>query len=352
MSILDRHIRKTIFSATLVVFLALLGVQSFMELVSQFSDIGKGTYTVWSVLLTVPLRLPADLYVFFPVAGFLGCLLGMGRLASSSELIIMRASGVSIAQISWSVIKTAIILVFFMTLAGEWLAPNLQNKADKIQQSAMGFNNDNLQNLWLHQGNRFIHITSIHSAQQMQNLSIFEFSKTGKLISATSAPEAIKKHNTWYLVDSEKTRFLSNKVEVSRSRFSVLPIVLDAQLLFSSSDNIQADSIVSLIKNIGLREHSGLLASQFQLSLWQRIFQPFTTLIMIALGIPFIFGSLRSASMSHRMLVGIIIGFAFYMINRLFGPFTIVYQFPPLLAALLPAMLFLFLYGILIYRLR
>lgn len=276
----------------------------------------------------------------------------MGRLASSSQLIVMRASGISIAQISWAVIKASLILILIMTLMGEWIAPRLQHKADQIQQAALGDStyNPRLHNVWLHQNNHFVHIDSVLSPNKMSGLSIFEFNKKGELLSATNASTAVKKAHRWYIEDSQKTLFLPNKLREQKSGLLALPIVFDAQLLFGTSDNIQADSIASLVKDIGYLHHSGLLANQYELSLWQRILQPFTTVIMIALGIPFIFGSLRSSSMGHRMLVGIIIGFAFYMLNRLFGPITIVYQFPPVLAALTPTMLFLLAYGILIRR--
>lgn len=352
MPIIDRYIRHAVISATLTIVLILLGVQSFMELVTQLSSIGKGQYGIGVLFLTVPLRLPSDLYVFFPVAGFLGCLLGMGRLASSSELIVMRASGVSIAQISWAVIKAALILIVLMTLVGECIAPPMQEKAEQIQEAALGYVSDDPRshNVWLHQNGRFIHINSVVSSTEMKGLSVFEFDQKNELRSALSAKRAFKKNHRWYIEEAQKTVFSSKESHVQQLALQVLPITFDAQLLFTSSDHIQANSIASLIDKIHYLKRSGLLTNQYQLSLWQRILQPFTTVLMIALGVPFIFGSLRSSSMGHRMLVGIIIGFIFYMLNRLFGPITIVYQFPPVLAALTPTVLFLAVYGILVRR--
>lgn len=350
MLIIDRYIRNAVISSTLTVLLVLAGVQSFMELVAQLSNMGRGGYGIGLVLLTLPLRLPSDLYIFFPVAGFLGCLLGMGGLASSSQLIVMRASGVSLRQISWAVIKAALILIVFMTLVGEWIAPRMQEKAEQIQEMALGYDSTNAHDIWLHQKNQFVHIDTVLSPSVMKGLSIFEFNQSGELLSAMNAQKALKQNDRWYIENSQKTLFSSKQTQVEKVAWQALPIVFDAQLLFSSSQDAHANSIASLIRKIHYLEHSGLLANQFQLSLWQRILQPFTTVLMIALGIPFIFGSLRSSSMGHRMLVGIIIGFIFYMLNRLFGPITIVYQFPPVLAAMAPTMLFVVVYGILIRK--
>ena len=45
--------------------------------------------------------------------------------------------------------------------------------------------------------------------------------------------------------------------------------------------------------------------------------------------------------MSMRVMLGVMLGFVFYMMNQLFGPITLVYQFPPILAAFMPSLVFL-----------
>ena len=85
---------------------------------------------------------------------------------------------------------------------------------------------------------------------------------------------------------------------------------------------------------------------------WTRMLQPLTTVIMICLGVPFIFGSLRSASMSSRILTGIIIGFVFYMLNQFLGPIALVYQWPSWTAGALPTLLFLVIYALLFSKIK
>jgi len=79
---------------------------------------------------------------------------------------------------------------------------------------------------------------------------------------------------------------------------------------------------------------------RIEFDFWQRLFQPLATLVMICLAVPFIFGPLRTGTMGLRILSGVIVGFGFYILNQFFGPFSMVYQFPPLLAAGLPTLLF------------
>jgi len=70
---------------------------------------------------------------------------------------------------------------------------------------------------------------------------------------------------------------------------------------------------------------------------------------MLFLAIPFIFGPLRSVTMGLRLVSGVVVGFSFYMLNQFFGPFSLVYNVPPFVAALLPSLLF-FIIGVFLMR--
>jgi lipopolysaccharide export system permease protein len=73
---------------------------------------------------------------------------------------------------------------------------------------------------------------------------------------------------------------------------------------------------------------------------WKKILMPVSVVIMVLLGIPFIFGPLRQSSLGLRLLAGIVIGFIFYLSSEIFGPLSLVYAFPPFLAAAAPLVLF------------
>ena len=61
---------------------------------------------------------------------------------------------------------------------------------------------------------------------------------------------------------------------------------------------------------------------------------------MIGLAVPFVFGSLRTKPIGFRILIGVMMGFGFYMLNEFIGPFSLLYQIPPFLAAASPLLLF------------
>jgi len=73
---------------------------------------------------------------------------------------------------------------------------------------------------------------------------------------------------------------------------------------------------------------------------------------MINLSVLFVFGALRSVTMGLRILMGVVLGFSFYMFNQLFGPISLVYQFPPVLAAATPILIFLVIFIVLLIRMK
>ncbi|EKD76920.1 MAG: hypothetical protein ACD_42C00533G0002, partial [uncultured bacterium] len=131
MKILDRYIRRTLIISTIMVSAVIIGLQSFLSLVQQFHYVGDHDYSMWRAFLFVPMQLPAQFYQLFPMAGFLGALIGLSRLASTSQLIVMRASGVSVMRIAWSVMKAGILMIIVVTAIGEGMGPHWQLQSER-----------------------------------------------------------------------------------------------------------------------------------------------------------------------------------------------------------------------------
>ena len=62
---------------------------------------------------------------------------------------------------------------------------------------------------------------------------------------------------------------------------------------------------------------------------------------MLVVAMPFVFGPQRSAGAGQRLLVGLLLGLAFFLVNYLLGNVVLLYGYPPLAGAILPSLLFL-----------
>jgi lipopolysaccharide export system permease protein len=137
MRILDWYIGRILASTsfiTLVVFVSLSGIIKFVE---QMKAVGRGNYDLSHAALYVLYAVPRDVEIFFPMATLIGGLIGIGMLASNSELVVMQASGLSRFDIIKSVMKTAAVLILISMAVGEWLAPSGEAAARQVRAQAI-----------------------------------------------------------------------------------------------------------------------------------------------------------------------------------------------------------------------
>lgn len=343
MKIIHRYIGKTIVSTTALVVFVLLGMEAFIEITHEFPDIGTGYYGLVQVFAYVPMILPLDIYQLFPMAGLLGSIIGLGLLATHSELIVMRASGISITEITWAVIKAAIFLTIIMLVIGELAAPLLQQKADINKTEALSGGQTLLtrQGVWSKDRNNFIHINKISSYGHLEGITRYNIDEnSGKLKLISIAQSADYKDNQWTFNNVEQTNFDDTNISIEKMNTQQWDMRLKPRFLGVTEMESDKRSLRELARDIRYTKQSGLNATAPEFKFWQRIFQPLATIVMIILAIPFVFGPLRTVSMGLRMLAGTVMGFGFYILNQFVGPVATVYQIPPLIAALLPTLLF------------
>lgn len=347
--LLNRYIRHAVIGATGLVVLVLLGVEIFMEFIGQLSQIGLAHFNFGKAVLYVLTQLPSDLYQLFPIAGFLGCLIGLGRLASSSQLIVMQTAGISIAEVAWSVVKAALPMIVVITFVGEFIAPPLEARGEEMKSVALAKEKGykSLGSMWLRDAESFIFIGAVNSSQEISNVSRFVI-KNNQLLSADYAPKGKYVNWHWVLQNVTRLSFGANQIKKIHLAQLLLHVVFNPDFMRQGQKMVEQESVIRLYRIIRYRYESGLQTGQYVFVFWQRAIQPLTTDIMTCLGVPFIFGLLRKANMGLRILTGVIIGFAFYMLNQFLGPFAMVYQIPPVIAALMPTVLCVAAYVILL----
>lgn len=109
---------KTIITTIILVLSVFVGLSAVIKFVEQLRSVGEGSYTMLSALYFVILGMPRDIELFFSMAALLGSLVGLGMLASSSELVVMQAAGISKLRIGLSVLKTAVPLMVVVMALG------------------------------------------------------------------------------------------------------------------------------------------------------------------------------------------------------------------------------------------
>ncbi|UDG80945.1 Lipopolysaccharide export system permease protein LptG [Candidatus Hartigia pinicola] len=344
--ILDRYIGRTIFYSIFMTLFMLVSLSGIIKFVEQLRKVGDGNYTAFDAGIFTILTIPTDIDVFLPMAALLGALMGLGALASRSELVVMQASGFTRLQIALSVMKTAIPLVILAMLIGEWVSPIGEQcarnyRAEKIVGNSLVATNEGI---WLKDGRNFIHIQRIINPTSIQEVSIYRFNEQHKLKSVMFAFNGNynNANQKWVLSQVEES-ILSGEKNISGSQCLIYnwKTNLTPKKLGVVSLDANSLSIHGLYQYISYLTESGQIAAIYQLSMWKKIFAPLSSAVMILMAVSFIFGPLHTVPMGMRVIVGIVGGFLFYVLNQGFGNWSLIYSVPPIVAAILPNLLFL-----------
>jgi lipopolysaccharide export system permease protein len=343
MKLLDQYIAKTVLSGIGLITLILTGLHGFILFVSQLDDLGKGDYGVMQAAWVVLLNLPYQVYLFFPVASLLGSLVGLSVLANHRELLVMRAAGLSISQVILSVFKVAVMLILAVTLLGETFIPKLSMHArdEKMQALSTGQAIRTSTGVWLRYRNDFLMLGEVISNTKLKNVVQFHFDKQHHLQFTRQLDSVEFLNGQWHATNVEETQLNVARNQIQATQFQTLiwDVKLNPRILRISQNEPDEMSLSELHRYLHAKNiHQSL--SNYELAYWQRIIQPLTTVVMMILAIPFVFGPLRSSSMGAKLLTGVSVGFGFHMMNHFFGPVAQVFQWPPAIAALAPTLCF------------
>ncbi len=345
MKILDRYIAVAIAAGTGIALLVIVGLDVFFNIIGQLDKVGVGTYSLWKMFLFVALTTPKSIYEMFPMAALLGSLIGMGMLAASSELIAMRASGIPVWRIVRSVLQAGVLMLVVVVMVGELVAPPAEHYGQKLRAAATNKAASFLGTLglWVRDGNYYINVKKILSDENLAGLTIYEFEDDSSLSVITTSAQAQVENDVWQLIDVEQTRFDDNQVVVQHYDQLERQTLVSPELLSVVVMKPQTMSVVAISQLVDYLEENGLDAQQYRYAFWGRLMTPFASLVMLLVSVPFVFGGLRSVPTGQRIFIGILVGFGFYVVTQISSQMGQVYGINPLLATLVPGLLFMLL---------
>ena len=338
MNTIDRYIARTIISGTLMALLVLSGLFAFIDFVAELGRVGHGQYGLLDAIYYVILSLPKHIYEIFPTSVLLGSLLSLGALASNSELIVMRASGLSIMRIMRSVLQAGFILVVFIALVGEVLVPISERQAQTIK--AVGLQQNislgGPHGFWLRDNMRYMHVGQVYPDLHLENLEIYELDENKKLKRATHANSAQFINNTWELRGVKRSSITQTGIVSDSLTIYEWPELLNPDLFNVLSIQPANMSAMDLYRYSNYLQDNNLDASKHRLAFWIKVITPLTSLAMLLIALPFVFSSQRSGGSGNRILVGLLLGIGFFMLNRTMNHLGQVYGIDPFLSAALP----------------
>jgi lipopolysaccharide export system permease protein len=342
MKLYQKYIAKNILASTALVLTILLALYTFMDFIEELDDLGRGSYDLSSIGLHLLLTMPMRIYELLPVAALIGSVLGLGTMASNSELVALRAAGVSVKQVGRAVLKVAIILSVLALFVGEVIRPPSEQAARETQSEALTgtIGSRSEFGFWTRDGNHFNHIKKIEADGSFSGISIYEFDASNRLRVITRAATATYDGESWLLKDVLRSIIDENGVEVRSSADALWHSQLNPGMVNIVVVPAEFLPVWDLLGYISYLKDNHQSVERYQLAFWDKVMMPVNTAIMVLLAVPFIFGPLRSSPVGGRILLGTLVGVGFHLVNQSFQQMGLVFGLMPILSATLPALLF------------
>src|SRR5271154_4899268 len=167
----------------------LLTLGALFLFISQQNDIGVGNYSAGVAFVFTLLNVPQQMFELLPIGAMIGALMGLGNLAAGSELVVTRASGVSVWRIAWPVGLAGLTLALLMYGIGEYAAPPLAQfaKREKTTNKLEDVSFAGSSSAWVKDGNLILRVQTGGAARALGGVSLFRLEGPPRLGSTQRA---------------------------------------------------------------------------------------------------------------------------------------------------------------------
>lgn len=331
---MSQYLAVNVLKATLLVWAVLLGFDLIIGFYGTFSNVGKSGYTVNYALLSTLFTAPRKAYAMLPSVAIIGLLLGLGQLASKSELIAMASAGVSRVQIAIGALIPIVLLSGLMIVVYETVGIASEKHALSLKSyKTSKFLMARQSGVWAKDGDLYFNARS-GSAQgsgeaawlELADVRLYRVGADGLLDSIIRAKSASNRGQHWILKDVERTRFTPQRISVEKLGSIPWDTQITDESLQATLSSPRHLGIGELRSNIDYLESNNLDARVFKTAYWGRWFYPFKILVLCLAVIPFAFGSLRSGGFGKSLFIGIVVGIGALLFEQLAVNFSEIYR--------------------------
>jgi lipopolysaccharide export system permease protein len=329
MRILDRYILKSVLGIFLGCLFTFISLYIVIDIISHLEDILK-LQTNLGILSQYYLSyLPIIFVQVAPFSCLLATLYTFGKLNRNNEIIAMRSSGLSIFQISKTVIIFGLVVSLLVFLVNERVVPRALVSTEKTKEEMEADRKktgqkeqETINNLSIYGlKNRLFFVNKFTVATNtMEGIVILEHDKQQNVIKKIVANKGVYKDGLWRFYKSITYNFDENnqvKNEVQYLEEEIMDIAETPTEFLTQRQHPDFMNITQLNNYIWKLSNSGAttVIRNLKVDLYQRFTFPLTSIIIILLGIPFSLRMRKRATGLSSLGLSIMVGFLYYVLN-------------------------------------
>ncbi len=340
------YMARLFLSRSLAVLIMLVLVLMALDLLGESGKIlgvpGNGEPELWRY---VSLRVPMLASRFLPFAILLGTLIALTNLNQNSEVVAMKAAGMSAHQILAPMILASLLVAAAAFAFNETVVVRATRTAEAwsgADYKPIPPDRGVLSNVWARDGEKLVHVDLVvgrGAKARLEGVTIYQ-RQAGSLQSKIDAALARQRPGGWRLLDVRvydtemnmvrKTPTMDTLDGVETTRFTLAKI------------NAASEDFQSLEQAIVDLDRAGRPTAAARSGWWHKISGPFSVVLMPLLAGLAAFGLARSGHVLLRAAIGMALGFGYFLVDNLSLALGNVGAYPPALAAWAPFLLFLF----------
>ncbi len=342
------YLAKTFVVRIAAVLVMLVVVLLMLDLLGKTGDIlafeGNGQPEIWQY---ATLRLPQLIARFLPYSVLLATIITLATLNQNSEVTAMKAAGLSAHQILAPLLLTATILAAVSFAFNERIVT--RSTAMLKAWEAVDYGNVPLDpatrsNVYLNDGNDVLlasTLTGKGEAFVMTGITFYERDDAGMIARQIRADRATFAGPGWKLENARSFEVATARAQAIEGTPVIARGVTLGQVELRRVDP-DAEPLAELSQSIAALKAAGRRTSELEAKWWHKISGPLSAILMPLLGAVAGFGLARSGQLFARAVIGMALGFAYFVVDNAALAMGSFGGYPPLLAAWAPFFLFLF----------
>jgi lipopolysaccharide export system permease protein len=343
--IITFYMAKMFLTRTFAVLFALVLVLQTLDLLGASGDVlaHKGN-DGGDILRYISLRIPQIISLFLPFSVLLGTVITLATLNQNSEVVSMKGAGLSAHQVLAPLIVASLLVAAASFAFNDRIVARATTTLTRWQKAEYGPipKDTKMQtNVWVRDGNRLIHADMVTGRGVNAKLSdVTVYSRNGgALIEITRSPNAVPDNGAIRL-DSAQIFDVARGSQSKADNLRVGSNLQPEQFTLASVDPAGM-SFLELKSAISDLKSAGRPTGALEAGLWHKISGPLSSMLMPLLGAVAAFGIARSGRLFFRAVIGMGLGFAYFVADNFGLAMGNLGAYPPLLAAWGPFFLFL-----------
>jgi len=339
------YLSRLFVTRIIAVLIMLVLVLMMLDLLGESGDIlshpGNGEAELFHY---ATLRIPQLIARFLPYSALLATIITLATLNQNSEVIAMKASGLSAHQVLAPLVLTALIVALVSFVFNERIVTRATSTLAAWQAVDYGpipTDSGIRSNVYLTDGQDVLMAATLSGAGNatvMQRVTYYRRDQAGMIVEQLRAPRATFAGPGWTLEKPERFDAVTTQSSASAAVTVAKGITLD-QIALSKVD-ADAQNLFELRKSIAALKAAGRRTSELEAAWWHKISGPLSAVLMPLLGAVAAFGLARSGQLLIRSVIGMALGFAYFVIDNAALAMGNFGGYPPMVAAWAPFFLF------------